>query len=111
MQDLGYIFEPKSVAIVGATTNPYTVTNVTFLRQLLDFGYQGRIYPVNPHASEILGLKAYASIRDIPEPVDYVVCAIAAPYTPKLMQECVAAKVKVVSMYTAGFSETGEEQE
>jgi acyl-CoA synthetase (NDP forming) len=109
MQDLGYIFEPKSVAIVGATTNPYTVTNVTFLRQLLDFGYQGRIYPVNPHASEILGLKAYAGIRDIPEPVDYVVCAIAAPHTPKLMHECVAAKVKVVSMYTAGFSETGEE--
>jgi acyl-CoA synthetase (NDP forming) len=109
MQDLEYIFEPKSVAVVGATTNPTTVTNVTFLRQLLDFGYQGRIYPVNPHATEILGLKAYPSIRDIPEPVDYVVCAIAAPRTPKLMQECVAAKVKVVSMYTAGFSETGEE--
>ncbi len=109
MQDLGYIFEPKSVAIVGATTNPDTVTNVTFLRQLLDFGYQGGIYPVNPHASEILGLKAYASIRDIPEPVDYVVSAIAAPRTPKLMQECVAARVRVVSMYTAGFSETGEE--
>ena len=109
MQDLGYIFEPKSVAIVGATTNPYTVTNVTFLRQLLDFGYPGRIYPVNPHASEILGLKAYASIRDIPEPVDYVVCAIAAPHTPKLMHECAATKVKLVSMYTAGFSETGEE--
>jgi acyl-CoA synthetase (NDP forming) len=109
MQDLGYIFEPKSVAIVGATTNPDTVTNVTFLRQLLDFGYPGRIYPVNPHTSEILGLKAYASIRDIPEPVDYVVSAIAAPRTPKLMQECVATKVKVVSMYTAGFSETGEE--
>jgi len=109
MQDLAYIFEPKSVAVVGATTSPETVTNVTFLRQLLDFGYRGRIYPVNPHAGEILGLKAYASIRDIPEPVDYVVCAIAAPHTPKLMHECVAAKVKVVSMYTAGFSETGEE--
>jgi len=109
MQDLGYIFEPKSVAIVGATTNPDTVTNVTFLRQLLEFGYQGRIYPVNPHASEILGLKAYASIGDVPEPVDYVVCAIAATHTPKLMQECVAARVKVVSLYTAGFSETGKE--
>jgi acyl-CoA synthetase (NDP forming) len=109
MQDLGYIFEPKSVAIVGATTNPNTVTNVTFLRQLLDFGYAGRIYPVNPHATEIMGLKAYASIRDISEPVDYVVCAIAAPHTPKLMQECVSAGVKVVAIYTAGFSETGEE--
>ncbi|MDM7998619.1 MAG: CoA-binding protein [Dehalococcoidia bacterium] len=111
MQDLARLFEPNSVAIVGATTNPYTVTNVTFLRQLLDFGYPGRIYPVNPHASEILGLKAYPSISAIPERVDYVVCAIAAPQTPKLMQECVATGVRLVAMYTAGFSESGEEGE
>jgi acyl-CoA synthetase (NDP forming) len=109
MRDLRAIFEPKSIAVIGATSNPQSVTNVTFLRQLLDFGYPGRIYPVNPHLDQVMGLKAYASIRDIPEPVDYVVCAIAAPAAPKLMRECVAAKVKVVSLFTAGFSETGED--
>ncbi len=109
MRDLRAIFEPKSIAVIGATSNPQSVTNMTFLRQLLDFGYPGRIYPVNPHLDQVMGLKAYASIRDIPERVDYVVCAIAASAAPKLMRECVAAKVKVVSLFTAGFSEVGED--
>jgi acyl-CoA synthetase (NDP forming) len=109
MRDLRAIFEPKSVAVIGATSNPLSVTNMTFLQQLLDFGYPGRIYPVNPRVEEVLGLKAYASIKDIPEPVDYVVCAISAAAAPDLMRECVAAKVKVVSLFTAGFSEVGED--
>ncbi len=111
MRDLSTIFEPKSIAVIGATSNPRSVTNVTFLRQLIDFGYPGRIYPVNPHADQVLGLTAYASIGDIPEPVDYAVCAIPAPAAPGLMRECVAAKVKVVSMFTAGFSEVGDDGE
>ncbi len=109
MRDLSTIFEPKSIAVIGATSNPRSVTNVTFLRQLIDFGYPGRIYPVNPHADQVLGLKAYASIGDIPEPVDYAVCAIPAPAAPGVMRECVAAKVKVVAMFTAGFSEVGDD--
>jgi acyl-CoA synthetase (NDP forming) len=109
VRDLRAIFEPKSIAVIGATSNPQSVTNMTFLRQLLDFGYPGRIYPVNPHLDRVMGLKAYASIQDIPETVDYVVCAIAASAAPKLMRECVAAKVKVVSLFTAGFSEVGED--
>jgi acyl-CoA synthetase (NDP forming) len=109
VRDLRAIFEPKSIAVIGATSNPQSVTNMTFLRQLLDFGYPGRIYPVNPNVDQVMGLRAYASIRDIPETVDYVVCAIAAPAAPKLMRECVAAKVKVVSLFTAGFSEVGED--
>ena len=111
MRDLSTIFEPKSIAVIGATSNPRSVTNVTFLRQLIDFGYPGRIYPVNPHADQVLGLTAYASIGDIPEPVDYAVCAIPAPAAPGVMRECVAAKVKVVSMFTAGFSEVGDDGE
>mgnify|MGYP001765391644 CR=1 FL=1 len=109
MRDLNVIFEPKSIAVIGATANPQSVTNVTFLRQLIDFGYPGRIYPVNPHADRVLGLKAYARIGDIPEPVDYAVCAVAASSAAQVMRECVAAKVKVVSMFTAGFSEVGED--
>ncbi len=110
MPDLGSIFEPKSVAIVGASSNPLTPTNINFLTPLLEFGYTGRIYPVNPTAREVMGLKAYPSIRDIPEPVDYVVCAIPAQATPDLIRECVAAKAKAVCMFTAGFSETGDDK-
>jgi len=110
MQDIGFVFCPKSIAIVGASSDPDSRTNQNFLQPLLDCGYQGKIYPVNPYLSEVMGLKAYASILDIAEPVDYVVCAIPVPLTPKLMQDCVAARVKVVTFFTAGFSETGEEE-
>ncbi len=111
MRDLSAVFEPGSIAVIGATSDPRSVTNVTFLRQLLDFGYPGRVYPVNPHADQVLGLKAYASITDVPEPVDYAICAIPALAARDVMRKCVAAKVKVVSMFTAGFSEVGEDGE
>jgi acyl-CoA synthetase (NDP forming) len=110
MPDIGFVFYPKSIAVVGASSNPDSRTNRNFLQPLLDFGYQGKIYPVNPYRSEIMGLKAYAGILDIPGPVDYVICAIPAPLTPKLVQDCVTARVKVVTFFTAGFSETGEEE-
>lgn len=110
MPDLEFLFNPRSVAIVGASSNPDSLANRNFIRPLLALGYQGRIYPVNPHHSEIMGLRAYPSILDIPEEVDNVVCAIPAPLTPKLMEDCVRAKAKAVTCYSAGFSETGEEE-
>jgi len=110
MNDIARMFEPKSIAIVGASSNPFAMANVNFLNPLLEFGYKGKVYPVNRTAGEIAGLRAYASIRDIPGPVDYVICAVPASATPELMRECVAAKVKTVAIFTAGFSETGEEE-
>ena len=94
MQDLEFLFSPKSIAIVGASSNPDTPANRNFLRPLLALGYQGRIYPVNPNHAEVLGLKAYANVRDIPETVDYVVCALPAHLTPQLVRDCVAAKAR-----------------
>ena len=110
MSDLEYIFHPKSIAIIGAKSQPLSATNYFFLNPLIDFGYGGNIYPVNPKASEISGLKAYPSILDIPGPVDHVTCGIRADLTPQLMRECVAKGVKVVHLYTSGFSETGREK-
>ena len=104
------VFSPQSIAIVGASSNPDSRANQNFLQPLLDFGYPGRIYPVNPYISEVMGLKAYANMQDIPEPVDYVICGIPAPLTPRLIQDCVAARARVVNIYSAGFSETGEEE-
>jgi acyl-CoA synthetase (NDP forming) len=110
MQALDYLFCPKSVAVVGASSNPESRTNQNFLQPLLTLGYPGSIYPVNPQVTEVMGLKAYANVRDIPEPVDYVICAIPASMTPTLIRDCAAARAKVVSLFTAGFSETGEEE-
>lgn len=109
-QELEHIFYPKSIVLAGAFSNPESVAHVVFLRPLLEFGYPGSIYLVNPNIGEIMGLKAYPTIMDVPEPVDYVICALPAPLMPRFMQDCVAARVKAVTVFTAGFSETGEEE-
>jgi acyl-CoA synthetase (NDP forming) len=110
VSDLEYIFHPRSIAVVGASTNPRRAINRFFLYPLLEFGFQGKIYPVNPGAEEIAGLRAYPSIADIPGPVDHVTCAIKASLTPQLMRQCAAKGVKLVQIYTSGFSETGREE-
>jgi len=108
MPDLTPLFFPASVAIVGASSNPQALVNRNYVRTLLDFGYKGRVYPVNPHLSEVMGITAYPSLLDVPEPVDYVVCGLPARLTPGLMEQCVAARARMVSLYSAGFGETAE---
>ncbi len=109
-QDLRSVFRPGSVAIVGVSSVRDSMTNRNFLKPLLEFGYRGRIYPVNPHASEIMGLKVYHSVPDIPGPVDSVVSGLPAALVPGLMVDCARAGVKAVTCFSAGFSETGEEE-
>jgi len=101
------IFHPKSIAIVGASSGE---PESGWPARLLDFGYSGHLYPVNPHAAEINGLKAYSTIRDIPGSVDYAIFNIPARLTPQIMEDCAVKGVKVVHIYTAGFSETGKEE-
>ena len=80
------------------------------MARLLDFGFTGQVYPINPKATEILGLKAYPSVRDVPGPVDYAIFAVPARLVPPTMEDCAAKKVKAVHIFTAGFSETGKEE-
>jgi acyl-CoA synthetase (NDP forming) len=108
--ELEYIFRPRSIAIVGASPDPSNYATKGFLNPLIQFGYQGMIYPIHPKASEVLGLRAYPNILNVPGPVDHVICIIKAALVPQLMRECVAKGVKVIQLFTAGFSETGEEE-
>ena len=71
------IFHPRSIAVVGASANPDT-PGYDYLHSLQTFGYAGEIYPVNPHAQEILGLPSYPSLREVPGDVDYVISCIPA---------------------------------
>ena len=107
MPDLDFMFHPKSIAIIGASPQPLAPTNVHFFYPLLMYGYPGKLHPVHPKADKVHGLKTYRSILEIPEPVDYVISAIPARQVPQLMRDCVAAKVKVVTVFTSGFSEVG----
>ncbi|MDY6907070.1 MAG: CoA-binding protein [Chloroflexota bacterium] len=109
-QALEYIFHPRSIALVGISSDPNSLIGQGFLRGLIDFGYQGDIYPINPKAKEIGGLRAYPSILDVPGPVDHTISMIPAPMTLKLAEECGAKGVKVLHLFTAGFSETGDEE-
>ncbi len=104
---LDEIFHPKSIAIIGASASE---PGVGWLDRLSNFGYAGHLYPVNPRVAEISGLKAYPSVRDIPDPVDYAIFNIPARLAPQAMVDCVAKGVKAAHIFTAGFSETGKEE-
>ena len=80
------------------------------LRALIDCGFKGNIYPLHLKDEELMGLKCYKNVKDIPGPVDYMVVSIPARFTPQLMEDCAAKGVKVATFFAAGFSETGEEE-
>jgi len=101
------VFHPKSVAIIGAST---ANQEAGWVARLQNSGYTGHIYPINPKATEVYGLKAYPTVRDIPGPLDYAIFNIPARLAPQIMEDCVAKGVKVAHVYAAGFSETGKEE-
>jgi len=104
------MFEPTSVAVAGVSKT-YN-TGQAFLECLLASGFKGKIYPLNPKhkGAEILGLKAYASVGEIPGPVDYAISCVPSPSAPQLIRECAAKGVRIVCVFTAGFSESGQEE-
>lgn len=105
-QGLDALFTPETVAVIGATDRPGAVGR-TVLQNLLHPVFQGRVYPVNPHRSELLGVKAFKSISEVPEPVDLAVLATPANTIPVLIKECVEANVKSAVVISAGFKERG----
>jgi len=100
------IFHPRSIAVVGASANPDT-PGYDYLHALRTFGYAGQVYPVNPRAEEILGLPSYASLRDVPGAVDYVISCVPASAVLGLVDDCAAKGTRALQLFTARFSETG----
>ncbi len=101
------LLRPKSVAIVGASTTPGKIGH-TVVKNLIESGYQGGIYPINPSADEILGLKVYKSVLDIPGPVDAAAITVPAKFVLDVAKECGEKGVKGLIVITSGFSEVGE---
>ena len=111
-QNLDYVFNPRSIAVAGVSTKQTNLLTPgqRYLKYALDFGFKGKIYPVNPTGGEILGLKIYPDIKETPGPVDYVISCIPASAAPQLVKDCDTKGVKVIHFYTSGFSETGNEE-
>ena len=107
-RNLDAFFLPKSVAVVGATERAGTVGQ-TVLRNLIESPFRDRTYPVNPNHAQLLGIKAYKSIADVPEKVDLAIVATPASTVPQLIGECVDAGVKSAVVISAGFRERGQE--
>ena len=106
--NIKYLFTPRSVAVIGAAREPSKVGH-SIVKNLIDCGYPGKIYPVNPKATEILGLKVYPSVLDIPDDVDLAVIAVRANIVPMVLEQCGQKGVKAVIVITAGFKEVGVE--
>jgi acetyltransferase len=100
--------EPKSVAIVGATrkSGEFSLNVVDHLR---NYGYEGQIYPVNPNAEEIAGLKAYDSVLDIPDPVELAVIMTPRETVPDMLRQCAQKGIRCASIIAQGFSDAKDE--
>jgi len=102
------LLNPKSIAVVGSLREARFGGHVT-TSNLLRFGFKGKIYPVNPQYDTVLNLKVYASVKDIPEPVDLVVTMAGAPAVPKIIADSMQNKVKVAIIISDGFGERNED--
>lgn len=103
------IFFPKSIAVVGASGNPAKFGHKYF-EGLVKAGFRGGLYPINPNEREVCGLPAYPTVRDVPGPVEYVIVCVPASRVLSVLDDCAARGVKAVQFFTAGFSETGEDE-
>lgn len=101
------IFNPKAIAVIGASAEEKKVGNAV-LRNLLN-GFDGKVYPINPTKSEILSLKCYPTVSAVPDQVDLAVVVIPAKAVAEALKDCAKAGVKGVVVITAGFKEVGGE--
>ena len=103
------LLSPRSVAVIGASTQPGKVGH-DILNNLVTEEFKGKVYPVNPKADAILGLKAYASVKDIPDEVDLAVIVIPAAGVPEALRECGAKGITNAVVISAGFKEVHSDE-
>jgi acetyl coenzyme A synthetase (ADP forming)-like protein len=105
---LNNLLRPKSVAIVGASAQPGKI-GYTVIENLLKGGYQGKIYPINPTASEILNLPVFPNISAVPDKIDLAVITVPVKLACQVVEECGQKGIKALSVITSGFSEVGRQ--
>jgi acetyl coenzyme A synthetase (ADP forming)-like protein len=106
IKNLDNIFKPKSVAIIGASATPNKIGNV-LMKNFLENKYQGKIYPINPKYPEIMGVKCYKGIVDVPGKIDCVIIATPAETVPSIIEECARKKTGGIIILSGGFEEVG----
>ena len=109
--DFERAFYPRAIAVVGASeAGTRVIQGSSFIRNFQRLGFEGHIYPVNPKLKEIHGLNVYPNLASIPEPLDLVIISTPASEVPGVLEDCIAAGARNVHVFSAGFSESGEEE-
>lgn len=107
--NLDALFYPKSIAIIGASTKEKTVGN-DVVKNLVKQGYKGKIYPINPNANELYGVKVYHDISEVDSEIDLAVVAIPAKFVPSVMEVAATKGAKACIVISAGFKEAGNSE-
>jgi acyl-CoA synthetase (NDP forming) len=105
--DLDYLLQPRGVAVVGASADPARIGGQP-VRALKDFGYEGAVYPVNPKRDDVMCLRCYHDVRDVPRPCDVAVIAVPAAAVADAIAACGDAGIPFAIVLSAGFAELGE---
>ncbi len=100
------LFQPRSVALIGATADP-AKNNSRAQRLLAKAGYPGRVLPINPARSEVMGVPAFSRVQDAPGPIDHAFIMVPAAAVPEAVAGCAAARVRAATIFSAGFAELG----
>jgi acetyltransferase len=108
MEELDYIFKPKSIAVIGAS-DTFRKWGYLMVERPLKTGFKGTIYPINPTKPEILGLPTYPSVSAVPGPIDLAVITTPAATVPDVLRDCAEKGIKGAVVISAGFAEVGEE--
>ncbi len=109
MNSLNYFFNPKTIAIIGASAEKGSV-GFTILENFVRLKFKGKFFPINPHRKKILGKKCFKSIQEIKEEIDLAIIATPSKIVPIVLQDCAKKKVKAVIIISAGFAEIGEKE-
>jgi len=102
------LMQPKAIAVIGATNENGKIGN-SVMKNLINGGYKGQIYPIHPKADEVMGYKAYKSVKDVPGEIDTAVFAIPAKFVAGALKECGEKKIAGAVLIPSGFAETGEQ--
>jgi acetyl coenzyme A synthetase (ADP forming)-like protein len=109
LASMNRIMQPKSLAVIGASAEDGKIGN-SVMKNLINGGYKGNIYPIHPKATEILGYKAYPSVKDVPGEIDTAVFAIPAKFVAQALVECGEKKIAGAVLIPSGFAETGQHE-
>ena len=110
--DLKPFFYPRSIAIVGVSDvsgskDNYSLGGVSYLIKLQESEFPGKLYPLNPKAKEIAGLKAHPDVSSLPEVPDLAMVCVMAKYVPSVLEQCAGIGLRHIHILTSGFAETG----